>query len=178
MKRFALLFVAVLFATITFAQTEEKSKLPIDPKTEQITFRKVIQTVGSEDEVFNRIFSQFMNTYYKSPSTILQQNDGRTLKGKHQFQLDNGEAVKAKWPWVTYYFTIEVRPGRVRYTLTDFMQKTQSNHPCEEWLNTEDPLYNPIWGTYLDQIAAFAEDWGHQFEKALIPEKVFEEEEW
>ena len=178
MKRIALLFVAVLFATVTFAQTEDQSKLPIDPKTEQITFRKVIQTVGSQDEVFNRIYSGFMNSYYKSPSTILQQNDGRTLKGKHQFQLDNGEAVKARWPWVTYYFTIEVREGRVRYTLTDFMQKTQSNHPCEEWMNKEDPQYNPIWGSYPDQIAAFAEDWGQQFEKALIPEKVFEEEEW
>ena len=86
--------------------------------------------------------------------------------------------MKSKWPWITYYFTIEIRPGRVRYTLTDFMQKVQSNHPCEEWLNTEDPLYNPIWGNYLDQIAAFAEDWRQQFEKSLIPEKVIEEEEW
>jgi hypothetical protein len=119
-----------------------------------------------------------MNTYYKSPSTILQQNDGRTLKGKHQFQLDNGDAVKSKWPWITYYFTIEVREGRVRYTLTDFMQKTQSNHPCEEWMNKEDPMYQPIWDSYLNQIAAFAEDWGQKFEESLVPEKVFEEEEW
>ena len=96
MKRLALLFVAILFATVTFAQSNEPSKLPIDPKTEKITFRKVISnTIGSQDEVFNRIYSGFMNTYYKSPSTIHQQNDGRTLKGKHQFQLDNGDAVKA-----------------------------------------------------------------------------------
>ena len=120
MKKVALLIVAVMFATLTFAQ----SNLPIDPKTELITFRKVIPTQGSEDEVFNRIYSQFMNTYYKSPSTILQQNDGRTMKGKHQIQLDNGDAVKSKWPWITYRFTIEVREGRVRYTLTDFLQKT------------------------------------------------------
>ena len=63
MKKVALLFVAVLFATVTFAQ----SNLPIDPKTEKICVRKVINTVGSEDEVFNRIYSQFMNSYYKSP---------------------------------------------------------------------------------------------------------------
>ena len=86
MKKVALLFVAILFATVTFAQTN----MPIDPKTEKICFRRVINTVGSEDEVFNRIYSGFMNSYYKSPSTILQQNDGRTMKGKHQMQLDNG----------------------------------------------------------------------------------------
>ena len=174
MKKTALFIVALLFATITFAQ----SNLPIDPKTEKISFRKVINTVGSEDEVFNRIYSNFMNSYYKSPSTILQQNDGRTLKGKHQLQLDNGDPVKSKWPWITYRFIIEVREGRVRYTLTDFMQKTQSNHPCEEWMNKEDPLYQPIWENYLNQIAAFAEDWGKQFEEKLIPEQVIEEEEW
>ena len=174
MKKAELLFVAILFATVTFAQ----SNLPIDARTEKICFRKVINTVGTQDEVFNRIYSQFMNTYYKSPSTILQQNDGRTLKGKHQFQLDNGDPVKSKWPWITYYFTIEVREGRVRYTLTDFMQKTQSNHPCEEWMNKEDPLYQPVWDSYLNQIAAFGEDWGKQFEEKLVPEKVIEEEEW
>lgn len=174
MKKPVLFLVAALFATTLFAQ----SNLPIDAKTEKICFRKVIPTEGSQDEVFNRIFSQFMNTYYKSPSTILQQNDGRTLKGKHQFQLDNGDPVKSKWPWITYYFTIEVREGRVRYTLTDFMQKTQSNHPCEEWMDKENVLYQPIWDSYLNQIVAFGEDWGQKFEESLIPEKVIEEEEW
>ena len=174
MKKAFSFLVAVFFVTAAFAQ----SNLPIDPKTEKITFRKVIPTVGTEDQVYNRIYSEFLNSYYKSPSTILQQNDGRTLKGKHQFQLDNGDAVKSKWPWVTYRFTIEVREGRVRYTLTDFMQKTQSNHPCEEWMNKEDPSYQPIWDNYLNQMAAFAEDWGQKFEESLVPEKVIEEEEW
>ena len=167
MKKTALLFVSILFATLTFAQSD----LPIDQKTEKICFRKVINTEGTQDEVFNRIYSQFMNTYYKSPTTILQHNDGRTLKGKHQFQLDNGDAVKSKWPWVTYYFTIEVREGRVRYTLTDFMQKTQSSHPCEEWINKEDPLYQPIWESYLNQIATFAEDWDKSLKRASSPKK-------
>ena len=174
MKKTILLCTALLFAAVAFAQ----SNLPIDPKTEKITFRKVINTVGTEDQVYNRIFSEFMNSYYKSPSTILQQNDGRTMKGKHQFQLDNGDPVKSKWPWITYRFTIEVREGRVRYTLTDFMQKTQSNHPCEEWMNKEDPLYQPVWDNYLDQIIEFADDWGKQFEEKLVPQQVIEEEEW
>ena len=86
--------------------------------------------------------------------------------------------MKSKWPWITYRFIIEVREGRVRYTLTDFMQKTQSNHPCEEWMNKEDPNYQPVWDNYLEQMAAFAEDWGQKFEESLEPEKVIEEEEW
>lgn len=174
MKKNILLCAAILFAAVAFAQ----NNLPIDAKTEKITFRKVINTVGTEDQVYSRIYSEFMNSYYRSPATILQQNDGHTMKGKHQFQLDNGDPVKSKWPWITYRFTIEVREGRVRYTLTDFMQKTQSNHPCEEWMNKEDPMYQPVWDSYLDQIVEFGEDWGKQFEEKLIPEKVIEEEDW
>ena len=45
-------------------------------------------------------------------------------------------------------------------------------------MNKEDPLYQPIWDNYLNQMAAFAEDWGQKFEESLVPEKVIEEEEW
>ena len=36
----------------------------------------------------------------------------------------------------------------------------------------------PVWDNYLNQMAAFAEDWGQKFEESLVPEKVIEEEEW
>ena len=45
-------------------------------------------------------------------------------------------------------------------------------------MNKEDPMYQPVWGSYLDQIAAFGVDWGQKFEESLVPEKVIEEEEW
>ena len=167
--------LVVLFSVTTlFAQTS----LPINEKTQKICFQKVINTVGSQDEVYNRIYGVFMNDYYKNPSNVIQSNDGRVIKGKHHFQLDNGDPVQSEWPWVIYRFVIEVREGRVRYTLTDFMQKTQSNHPVEEWLDKEATGYQPIWDNYLEQIAAFGEDWGAKFEESLVPEQVIEEEEW
>lgn len=174
MKRLVFLIATILMAGSVFAQ----SSLPIDERTERIAFKKVIPTQGSIEEVHNRIYSNFLNSYYKNVTSVLNQTDETVFKGKHTFQLDNGDPVKSKWPWVTYHFTIEIRDGRVRYVLTDFMQKTQSAHPVEEWMNKEDPQYQPIWDSYLEQIAAFAKDWGTQFEEKLQPEKVIEEEEW
>lgn len=174
MKKVVSLLCAVFFVTVAFAQT----KLPIDPKTQKISFQKVIQTQGTIEEVHDRIYSKFLNAYYKNAASVLQQTDVKVFKGKHTFQLDNGEEVMSKWPWITYRFTIEVRDGRIRYTLTDFMQKTQSNHPCEEWMNKEDPHYQPVWDSYLEQIAAFAEDWGRQLEEKIQLEQTVEEEEW
>lgn len=174
MKKVFSLLVAVFCMTVVYAQTN----LPIDPKTQKISFQKVIQTEGTNEEVHNRIYSNFLNSYYKNAAQVLQQTDVNIFKGKHTFQLDNGEEVKSKWPWITYRFTIEVREGRIRYTLTDFMQKTQSNHPCEEWMDKENALYQPVWDSYLEQIAAFAADWGTQLEEKIVPEKTIEEEAW
>ena len=174
MKKVLSMLVVLFSVTTLFAQTS----LPINEKTQKICFQKVINTVGSQDEVYNRIYGVFMNDYYKNPNNVIQSNDGRVIKGKHHFQLDNGDPVQSKWPWVIYRFVIEVREGRVRYTITDFMQKTQSNHPVEEWLDKEATGYQPIWDNYLEQIAAFGEDWGAKFEESLVPEQVIEEEEW
>ena len=174
MKKVVFLLVAVFFTTVMFAQTS----LPIDPKTQKISFQKVIQTQGTNEEVHNRIYSNFLNAYYKNAANVLQQTDVKVFKGQHRMQLDNGDEVKSKWPWITYRFTIEIRDGRIRYTITDFMQKTQSSHPCEEWMNKEDPHYMPVWDSYLEQIAAFAEDWGAQLEEKIQPEQTIEEEEW
>lgn len=174
MKKVLSMLVVLFFVATAFAQ----SNVPINEKTQKICFQKVIPTQGTQDEVYNRIYGDFMNSYYKNPSSVIQSNDGRVIKGKHHFQVDNGDPVQSKWPWVIYRFTIEVREGRVRYTITDFMQKTQSNHPVEEWLDKENPNYQPIWENYLEQIATFGEDWGKQFEEKLIPEQVIEEEEW
>ena len=174
MKKVLSMLVVLFFVATAFAQ----SNVPINEKTQKICFQKVIPTQGTQDEVYNRIYGDFMNSYYKNPSSVTQSNDGRVIKGKHPFRVDNGDPVQSKWPWVIYRFTIEVREGRVRYTITDFMQKTQSNHPVEEWLDKENSNYQPIWENYLEQIATFGEDWGKQFEEKLIPEQVIEEEEW
>lgn len=174
MKKLVSFFVAVFFAAMAFGQVN----LPIDPKTQKISFQKVIPTQGTDEEVHNRIYSNFLNSYYKNAANVLQQTDLKVFKGQHRIQLDNGDPVKSKWPWITYRFTIEIRDGRIRYTLTDFMQKTQSSHPCEEWMNKEDARYMPVWDKFLEQIAAFAEDWGAQLEGKLQPEQVIEEEDW
>lgn len=174
MKKVLLMMVVLFFTTTAFAQ----SNLPINEKTQKICFQKVIPTQGTPEEVYNRIYGDFMNSYYKNPGSVIQSNDGRIIKGKHHFQVDNGDPVQSKWPWVIYRFTIEVRDGRVRYTLTDFMQKTSSNHPVEEWLDKENPQYQAIWENYLEQIGEFGKDWGEKFEEKLIPEQVIEEEEW
>ena len=179
MKRVISILVVLFFATAAFAQT---ATIPVSEKTNKICFQRVIPTEGNNTEVFNRIAGEWLRSAYKNPMGVVTGNDGSKITGKHQIQLECDEEVKSKCPAVNYKFTVEVREGRIRYTLTDFTldtsKSTKGYYPIERWLDKEDPLYNTSWDGYLDQIAAFAEAWGANLEEKLKPEKKVEEEEW
>lgn len=176
MKNLISFLVAFFFVTTAFAQTAE---IPISGKTQKICFQRVIPTQGTNTEVFNRISGEWLRSTYKNPTAVVTGNDGSTISGKHLIQLDCPNEVKSKCPKVNYRFTVEVREGRIRYTLTDFTLDTnKSLYPIEKWLNKEDPQYEDVWGDYLDQIAAFAETWGAILEEKVQPEQTVEEEEW
>lgn len=179
MKNVFSVLVLLLFATTAFSQTKT---IPISDKTKKICFQRVIPTEGTNTEVFNRIAGEWLRSAYKNPMAVVTGNDGSKITGKHLIQLSCDEEVKSKCPAVNYKFTVEVREGRIRYTITDFTldtsKTTKGYYPIENWLNKEDPLYDAAWGDYLDQIATFAESWGANLEEKLIPEQKVEEEEW
>ncbi len=179
MKRLFLTLAAFLFATAAFAQT---ATIPVSEKTHKICFQEVIPTEGTNTEVFNRIAGEWLRSAYKNPTAVVIGNDGSKINGKHIIQLDCQEEIKAKCPTVNYKFTVEVREGRIRYTLTDFTldtsKTTKGLFPIERWLDKEDPLYDAAWDGYLDQIAAFAEAWAANLKEKLKPEEKVEEEDW
>ena len=179
MKNLISFLGALFFVTTAFAQTAD---IPISGKTNKICFQRVITTQGTNTEVFNRIAGEWLRSTYKNPTAVITGNDGSTITGKHNIQLDCTDENKTKCPKVNYKFTVEVREGRIRYTLTDFTldtsKSTKSLYPIENWLNKEDPQYTEVWGNYLEQIASFAEKWGANLEEKVQPEQTVEEEEW
>ncbi|MGP1445956.1 MAG: hypothetical protein ACTTKO_00295 [Candidatus Limimorpha sp.] len=176
MKKLILVVTALLFATAAFAQN---TKLPINEKTQKICFQKVVKTQGTPNQVHDRIISAFLNTYYKSAASVVFGDDGTKIQGKHTVQMSCNDEIKTKCPWVNYKFTIEIREGRIRYSLTDFTLKTsQSLFPIERWMDKSDPMYEPQWDSYIDQLASFGQKWGSELEEKLIPEKEIKEEDW
>ncbi len=176
MKKLIFVATALLFTMVAFAQN---AKMPINEKTQKICFQKVVSTQGTPNQVHDRIISAFLNTYYKSAASVVFGDDGTKIQGKHTVQMNCNDEIKTKCPWVNYKFTIEVREGRIRYTLTDFTLKTtQSLFPIERWMDKSDPMYEPQWDSYIDQLASFGQKWGAELEEKLIPEKEIKEEDW
>ena len=80
---------------------------------------------------------------------------------------------------IKYYFKIELKEGRYRYTLDNFVLTQASKYPCERWLDVTNRDYNEQWPLYLEQLRTYALDiFGKSLKEYMIPEVKVEEEEW
>jgi len=182
-KLFTLLFilssVVLVFAQEEMVEVEEA--IPVDPNTGLITFQEVVEESGTKAELFNRA-SEWLHHYFKQPVYVTQVRDAASgvIKGKHQFELIYYEDdVKKIAGMIKYYFKIECKEQRYRYTLDEFVLTRTSRYACEKWLNTAHRDYNEQWPLYLEQLRIYAlDDFGASLKEYMVPEVVVEEEEW
>lgn len=167
-----------------FAQekdAEGTDAIPIDPNTGLITFQEVVEESGTQKELFNRA-SEWLHHYFLQPVYVTQVRDAASgvIKGKHQFEIFYYEKdVKKIAGIVKYYFKIECKDGRYRYTLDNFVLTQQSKYPCERWLNTAHRDYNDQWLLYLEQLQVYAiDDFAASLKEYMVPKVKVEEEEW
>jgi hypothetical protein len=189
MKKAILYFMVFLAGGILFAQEEEavveeavvEQAIPIDPNTGLITFQEVVTETGTKQELFNRA-SEWLHHFFKQPVYVTQVRDAASgvIKGKHQFELVYYEKdVKKIAGMIKYYFKIECKDGRYRYTLDNFVLTRQSKYPCERWMNTAHRDYNEQWPLYLEQLRAYSIDnFAASLKAYMVPKIEVEEEEW
>ncbi len=190
MKKLITFLIILSSFAFVFAQEEEVEEvkevsiteaIPVDPNTGLITFQEVVEEDGTQKELFNRA-GEWLHHYFKQPVYVTQVRDAASgvIKGKHQFELIFYEKdVKKIAGMIKYYFKIECKDGRFRYTLDNFVLTRQSRYPCEKWLNTAHRDYNDQWPLYLEQLRAYAmDDFGASLKEYMVPEVKVEEEEW
>lgn len=180
------LWLVILFTSFSaaFAQDDVATiadSIPIDPNTGLITFQEVVEEEGTKQELFNRA-SEWLHHYFRQPVYVTQVRDAASgvIKGKHQFELYFYEKdVQQIAGIIKYYFKIECKDGRYRYTLDNFVLTRQSKYPCERWLNTAHRDYNEQWSRYLRQVRAYAiDDFAASLKEYMVPPVKVEEEEW
>lgn len=181
MKKLILSLILVSAGLFAFAQIEGTEDIPVNVNTQLITFQEVVDQPGTKKELFYRA-SEWINHYFKQPVYVTQVRDDATglIKGKHQFELYYYENdIKMRAGIIKYYFKLECKEGRYRYTLDNFVLAQQSKYPCERWLDTTHRDYNPQWSLYLEQIRAYViNDFVASLKEYMIPQVIVEEEEW
>jgi hypothetical protein len=151
-------FIALSFLSFNqiFAQEAlDTPNLPIDPDSKKILYRDVVEENGDPGYLYNKAMEWF-NYYYLSPTSIFNVQDRVNGKiegtGRMPIYYNDEGGNRLNAGVIVYTIRLEFKDNRYRYTLTDFNLKGASRFPIENWLNKEDPAYNPQWSSYLYQV--------------------------
>ncbi|MCD4773107.1 MAG: DUF4468 domain-containing protein [Bacteroidales bacterium] len=186
MKNYILFFLLILFifpfSNEIKAQIVNSTIVPVDEVTGLITYREVVEVEGTKKELFYRCISSWLNEAYTNSPGVTSVRDAATGKiiGNHRFRIHQTgkKGNKINTGMILYSFTIEVKDGRYRYTLSDLLLKRPSRYPIENWFDKSDPAYNTQWNAYLKQIDEFVKSWIEDLKEKMQPKAEVVEEEW
>lgn len=155
---------------------------PLDEETGLISFSDVVEVEGvAKDDLYELALS-WINTYYKSSSTVMQVKDKTNgiLEGKHSFYVMrevNGAQVKGDL--IKYMFNIRVRDGRYKYTITKINVQKTAYYGIEEWIKDENKISDSEIQSFLEQIHIFfTETYIPSMTEGIQPKVEKKEEDW
>ena len=179
MKKIGLLFILISSFTIPlFAQ--QMPVMPVDPDTKAIRYQATVSEDGTPDVLYDRGASWISN-YYKSPTSVLRVQDKANSKiegtGRLMIYYTDEQGLKRDGGVIMYDIKMEFKPGKYRYTLTNFNLKAVSRAPLEKWLNKKDPAYNPKWDVYLYQVDTTMQGLVKSMKEGMKPKQI-KKDEW
>jgi hypothetical protein len=176
MNQKIILLLGIVFTLSLNAQENADSVVPLDEEG-TIRYIKVIQQDEDAQQLFKNCV-KWINKSYKNPSVATTTRDmvNKKIVIRHQFRLKktNEDGIKIDNGMVMYDLTIRFREGRYRAEMTNFILKSASKFPAENWLpGGLDP--NP---ENLRQLNEFALNLLKDLKQGMYPEQKYEEEDW
>jgi len=179
MRNKALLILLMFMPFFLMSQTTEITMpdIPLDEEG-NIRYIEVVNEDATSKDLFYRCVS-WINKEFENPNSVTKKRDmvnGR-IEIFHRFRvyntLENGS--KSAAGTVLYTLIIRFKDGRYRAEMTDFIIKRQIRTPANIWLDKTKIDYSPNYATQLDE---FAKTKLESLKKGMMPEKVYQEEEW
>jgi hypothetical protein len=154
--------------------------VPVDEDTKLITYKDVVTQEGDVPKLYNTAIA-WVNANYENPTeaTRVRDIEDGKIEVRHRYKIYNTDkkGVKSDAYIINYTLKLEFKPGRYRYTFTDFTVAAISKYPLERWLDKNDPQYSPACDDYLAQINTTVRDMIKSLKKGMIP-KVVKKDEW
>ena len=185
MKKIIALLVFVMVGVLAFAQNKKGPEIPypnvpIDEQTNLVTYKEVVQQANATpQELYDRAMTWVKN-FYKNTAEVIKSSDRDKgviqLRSSVRIYVVKEDGSKVFKNIVYYNMKIECRPGRYRYTITDFNEKAAAAAPVEVWLNTENPKWEIGQYAYLNQIDEQILALIESLEEGMIPPVIIEDE--
>ncbi|MBU0488398.1 MAG: DUF4468 domain-containing protein [Bacteroidetes bacterium] len=176
-----LLILALAIPTFQLSAQTETPVIPVDEATKLITYQKVVNVEAKKDELFNKAIG-WINGYYANPSGVTKKRDlaSGLIEGVARFDLmvKDAKGVESKVGVVEYKLTLNLKDTKYRYTLSEFVYKQASKFPCEKWLDTTAPGYQPAYADYLNALDTFANGLIADMTAKIEEKEVKKNDEW
>lgn len=186
MKKILALIALVMVGILAFGQNKKGPEIPypnvpIDEETNLVTYKEVVQQANATpQELFDRAMI-WVKKFYKNTAEVIKSSDRDKgviqLRSSVRIYVVKEDGSKIFKNIVYYNMKIECRPGRYRYTITDFNEKAAAAAPVEVWLNTENPKWEIGQYAYLNQIDEQILALIESLEEGMNP-PVIVEDEW
>ncbi|MDZ7743519.1 MAG: DUF4468 domain-containing protein [Bacteroidota bacterium] len=180
LKTFVILSLLITSFGLRAQVQDSISGMPMDEQSGLITYQNVVEEEGSKKELFYRAIN-WVNNYYANPVAVTKIRDIETgrVECRHQFRITyKKEGVDLPAGLILYTCILELKDGRYRYTINDFVLKQASRFPVENWLDKTDPAYNEQWDEYLRQVDEFAKGLIANLKDKMHPAPEVVEDEW
>jgi hypothetical protein len=186
MRKILALIAMVMLGVLAFGQNKKGPEIPypnvpIDEETNLVTYKEVVQQANATpQELFDRAMT-WVKKFYKNTAEVIKSSDRDKgviqLRSSVRIYVVKEDGSKIFKNIVYYNMKIECRPGRYRYTITDFNEKAAAAAPVEVWLNTENPKWEIGQYAYLNQIDEQILALIESLEEGMNP-PVIVEDEW
>ena len=182
MKKLIVSAIVLLMSVVVFAQKTETSEapyLPIDERTNLVTYQDVVKQEGTPKVLYDRAMN-WIKKYYKNTAEVIKSADPEKCvinmrSSVRIFNKDKDGVMRFK-NIVYYNFKLECRDNRYRYTITDFKEKATGSAPIEVWFNTSASGWTPSMYGYLSQIDEEMHKLIESLEEGMQPEEEFNDE--
>lgn len=144
--KYSKLFTAVF---VLFFSLNAMAQVPVDQTTGKARYEEVVTVSGANQaELFKRL-DHWFNTFYKNPTSVVENKDeaGGKIKGKHRIDLFTIVPNQPKAKKGLEYYTIEVavKDGRYKYVIDDIFFHNVPKIYIESWMTDKASANEKDW---------------------------------
>ena len=152
---FTLTLLYICTTICTVAQEVEKPNLPINEKTNQVTYDDVVTVEGASQKELFANAGKWFRSYFKNPANVIQSEDTTEWmiygKSKIRTYWFDKKGDKYPGPNVRYKIKVYMKEGRYKYVLSDFRYEDVKLEPMEDWIEATEDLQEKYF-KYLIQV--------------------------
>ena len=182
MKKIAMFATLLVIVAVAFAQKPAQlpvPDLPIDDRTNLVTYQDVVKQEGTPQVLYDRAMA-WVKKYYKNTAEAIKKADPEKgvieMRSSVRIFSKQKDGTMMQKNIVYYNFKLECREGRYRYTITNFNEKAAAAAPIENWFKTDSPYWSPSQYDWLNQIDEQIKKLINSLEEGMLPPEVFEDE--